>query len=70
MAVLNRDVLKSPIKARGIMRLRVRKETTQYNEMNDKRLDIDMNVSDIARSVMDATAFRIFHGDRHLTMYI
>jgi hypothetical protein len=59
---LNRDILKPPTKTPGKIRLPVRKDTTNHNEMNAKTLDIDMNLCDNTRSVIRRISFHQFHG--------
>jgi hypothetical protein len=51
-----------PIKASGQIRLHVKVEMTHYDEMNDKIFDIDMNVYDNARNVIELISFHLFHG--------
>jgi hypothetical protein len=54
----------------------VKIEITHYNEMNDKifdidiNIDIDMNVWDNARNVIEPISFHRFHGQRNSTIYI
>jgi hypothetical protein len=61
---LNRDSLTLTIKAPGQMPLHVKIQITQYDEMNDKifDIDIDMNMWDNAINVMEPISFHRFHG--------
>jgi hypothetical protein len=45
-------------------------EITQNNEINDKTYDIDMNVCDNARNVIEPISFHRFHGQSNSTIYI
>jgi hypothetical protein len=58
---LNRDILKLTIKAPGVMPLHVQKEITHCDEINDKIFDIDMNVRDNARNVIESISSRLIH---------
>jgi hypothetical protein len=50
--------------------LHVKIEITHYGEMNDKifDMDIDMNVWDSARNVIESISFHRFHGQRNSTI--
>jgi hypothetical protein len=49
-----------PLKAPGHMPLHVKAEITHDDEMNDKIFDIDMNVWDNARNVIEPISFHRF----------
>jgi hypothetical protein len=61
---LNRDILKLPIKVSGQIPLHVKIEIISCNEMNDKisHIDIDMNVYDNARNVIERISSYGFPG--------
>jgi hypothetical protein len=47
----------------------IQTEMTDYNEMNDKIFDIDMNVGDIVKNAMEPMSFHVFHGHRNSTIH-
>jgi hypothetical protein len=59
---MNGYIMKLTIKAPGQMPLHVKVEITHCDEMNNKIFDIDMNVWDDARNVIEPTSFHRFHG--------
>jgi hypothetical protein len=76
---LNEDILKLTIKAMGQISKLLQIEITHYDEMNDKLFDIDsdinidMNVRDTARNVIEPISFHQFHefhGGRDSTISI
>jgi hypothetical protein len=54
---LNRDV-QMPMKAFHPMPLNVRKEITDLSKMNNETFDFNMNVSNIARNVIESISFQ------------
>jgi hypothetical protein len=62
--------LKLTIKTRGQISKLFQKEITHYNEMNNKIFDIDMNVWDNARNVIELFSFHQFHGKSNSTIHI
>jgi hypothetical protein len=70
---LNRDILKLTIKAPGQIPLHIKGEIIHYDEMNDTifdiDIDIDMNVLDNARNIIEPISFHRFHGHSNSTRF-
>jgi hypothetical protein len=60
-------ILKLTIKVPGQKALDVKGEITDYDEINDKIFDVDMNVWDNARNITEPISFHYFH-DRSNSM--
>jgi hypothetical protein len=60
------------IKALGQITKLLQSEKTHYDEIKDKifDIDIDMNVWDNARNVIDPISFHRFHGQSNPTVHI
>jgi hypothetical protein len=43
-------------------------EIAQYSDMNDQRLDVDVNVWSVARTVIRAISFHLFHRQSKATI--
>jgi beta-mannanase len=69
---MNQYILMSPIKTPETIPFHIQKEITDYNEMSDKivDIDIDMNVLNLTRNVSVLISFRPFHGRSNSTIYI
>jgi hypothetical protein len=59
---VNRYILTLPIKTPGSMPLHGQKEITHYNAMNDQIFNIDMNMGEIERNIIEPISFHRFHG--------
>jgi hypothetical protein len=71
-AFVNRDILKLTIKGPGQISKLLQIEITHYDEMNNKifDIDIDINVWDNARNVIEPISFHRFQGQSNSTIYI
>jgi hypothetical protein len=69
---LNRSLLLLPITTRGQTALRIQKEITHFNEMDDQifniGIDMDMIMWDIPRNVTESISFHRFHGQNTSTI--
>jgi hypothetical protein len=69
-AILNQYILKLTIKRACEIPKLLQIEITHYDEMNDKICDINMNVLDDARNVIESISFHRFHGPSNSPIYL
>jgi hypothetical protein len=67
---LNRYILTLPIKTPSSIPLHIQIEITHHSEMNDKIFNIDANMWDIARNVIEPISFHRFHRRSNPTIFI
>jgi hypothetical protein len=64
------SILRWPITTLGQMPYGIQKEITHCSEMNEKAFNIDMNMWNIARKIIEPISFQLFHAQSNPTLRI